>query len=1378
MMVVVALLLAALPSMMFTACALEALGSAGGTPLTIASTEGHPRSSVLCQDAEATLKQIEHVLDTCKVPLSSWTDSNFPRGTPHEEVKPMASTSTSNGVLLDLSSLQRLMLAAGCRNQPQRNASAGTGVRSPPTPPTPLRRQQLRRLHSSPPSGGVSSLPGSSPSSPSSSTRRPHHQSHVAPPALSTPATTRKRRALQTFSLVEPRVCTLSQVLGSECKGAASTNGSLVITFDHAATANRSTANTAPTFPPSAAAAAHLQSIATTVTKLTVNGRVQQHLLQWLLANGNWSTCEWLILEGLEFSTFHMRTLNPFSGMTRLHVQNSEPLRAVDTQSFAHASQVLHLQLSNNSLMGLPTAALADMTNLQVLDMPFNLLSAITDTMFRGLSSLRELYLYNNLVSRVDEAAFSSLTSLRTLILAINDITSLPPRLFYSLTQLTALQLQHNPITELHPDAFQHLTLLQHLNAQDLALTELSPSLFRATSQLLTLALSNNFLQALPASVFAGLSTLQRLVLSSNAITALPSTVFRDLTSVNLLDLNNNKLTALPPGLLDSCEELASLACNSNDLTSLPPNLFDNTPHLFQLSIADNSLRDIDRALAPLTSVVVLDLERNQLTSWRLSTPYHNLRRLFLNHNPMSTLPDLVMLPQLLEFRLTGHRITTLDLTPAIHLPFVTLELDAAPDVSSIAVINTKGDGVLEDTSSTDNSTYISDGYSSNSATRAFAARLKALSLENVDAQQVLATLSETRQLELQDLRLGWPGADDQTLPMSLVCSLLASRVRELRLTRAGYKTLEVCADKQFRSVVLANNHRLTSVTLHNSLHQLDVSGCERLTHISAPDIDVLDVSGTRVQPTNAFCARWGRQVLFARGLDDTHIDTQQAITALGACLEYTDVVDVSNNAWLNTPGSMNRAFGEKVVLSSEAHVTANAAPIASRTAPPVLQLTDAPVECALAMNARDLRLLHDVSVVTREVVYSFHCTCARGFKMVDGTRCVVDNPDVAGIAAGSVIGGLALGLLMAWLSRRYRGMTKRIDLQEQLLVERDEEVMALKKAWEIEYDELRMIKRVAAGAFGVVFKAQWETVTVAVKVLQQAVMAFDESTVLEFEKEVEFLQRTRHPHVVRFFGAGTDPNGSPFLVLEFVALGSLKDLLGKDMGEVLMEVRQRKVEESGGGVDDVSSVWDLKLRLLRDVASGMAFIHSLDQMHRDLKSGNVLVSSSLRAKITDFGSIRQCFTRGGRAHSSGHTRLSSSQADDDPQYSQHAGLQTMTSMTLTAGVGTPLYMAPEALTGDKYSFEADIFSFGVLMWEMATQRPPDLIEQEKGSGFRGPLLPAITELLMEGKRLKFDDMGGEFSIPEWFQSLTYNCMAQNPRERPSFGELKDHHLA
>ena len=186
--------------------------------------------------------------------------------------------------------------------------------------------------------------------------------------------------------------------------------------------------------------------------------------------------------------------------------------------------------------------------------------------------------------------------------------------------------------------------------------------------------------------------------------------------------------------------------------------------------------------------------------------------------------------------------------------------------------------------------------------------------------------------------------------------------------------------------------------------------------------------------------------------------------------------------------------------------------------------------------------------------------------------------------------------------------------------------------------------KPIGEGTYGVVYKAEWDTVVVAVKVLQQSMMAMDDRTVEEFEKEVDFLQRTRHPHVVRFFGAGTDPHGSPFLVLEFISLGSLHDLIDRGLGVVLRETmahaKQQErgrgsgdngddggagsgdgggdrvallgggdsgsssVEKEGAGGDDnglgsIGTTWDLKLRLLQHVAHGMAFIHSLGQVHR-----------------------------------------------------------------------------------------------------------------------------------------------------------------------------------
>merc|ERR1711934_1247513 len=100
---------------------------------------------------------------------------------------------------------------------------------------------------------------------------------------------------------------------------------------------------------------------------------------------------------------------------------------------------------------------------------------------------------------------------------------------------------------------------------------------------------------------------------------------------------------------------------------------------------------------------------------------------------------------------------------------------------------------------------------------------------------------------------------------------------------------------------------------------------------------------------------------------------------------------------------------------------------------------------------------------------------------------------------------------------------------------------------------------------------------------------------------------------------------------------------------------------------------WGMRLKLLREAAVGMAFLHSKKLIHRDLKPQNLLVSQDWTCKIADFGvsTIKPAVT------------------------------QVMTC------VGTPSYMAPEVLRKGKYSEKADVYSFGVLLLEVYTGQYP-----------------------------------------------------------------------
>ncbi|EGD79461.1 serine/threonine protein kinase [Salpingoeca rosetta] len=1312
------------------------------TPATAAS-----RDNQLCSDVHGTLESMVRVLKVHDVPF-------YPRHTVRntDDSTPANTTTHKDArlpLLVDLSPIHRMMAAFGCGDQEDEKTDKQTDESLPARTGT--------EQHETTPS--VSSTPSAfTPLEERVNAIR----NATGKLSLQQPQQQQRRVRRNDDPVIRAGQCTLVSVVDGTCPS-ADNRGRLTIIVREGDHVDDSTD------------ASRLRAISTFVFELTVSGHVEEAPLQWIVNNGVWAGCRSFSVIGVQFPTFQLSILNPMTSVNTIVIRDSLLLWEVSTSEFQNSQRIAALHVIDCSLTSVPDVS--SMISLRVINLPQNRIRRINNGTFQGLALIQQLALSENIISEIESRAFDDLTALNRLLLFGNDISAIPSGLFHRLTSLTTLQLQQNPITKLDADVFAQLTMLERFTLERTLLTELPATLFRNTTRLVRLELAINFIRSLDETVFSGLSSLDHLQIFENRLTSLPPGVFKDLTALTFLDVRQNGFTSFPEGLLETCTRLQIFGAEGNRFQTLPTFIFANTTMLKRLTLTGNALRSIDNVLemAQLSSLRFLDVGNNQLTRLQLTRTLPSLTLLGLDDNPMQELPDVTLTPSLETLRLQNHGIKHMDLAPLLRLPSLeVLELDALPQANSRVVLT---------------DTNIAD-----------IAPLSTLSLENVDVSAAVPSFKHLPPLSLNVLHVGWPGAMNRTLPITEVCRMLKNSVRELRIANTNYRVIELCPDKTFESLLLNDNRHLRSVTVHNPLQELNVSGCTQLTSIDAPPIDILDISNTKFPPTGALCTRWGRRVLFARNLNEKAFRSEQAVGPLTNCIQQVDVLDLSGNAWLNNPAEINRVAERRVVMSDEEFWTADL-------------LTDAPIDCALQLSNQDLRPRTDTSVLTTEIVFSFRCVCAQGHHL-SGEECVEDVVPLAAIVAGSVFAVLALSIpLLVWLYRRYWRSHKSDSLHQQLLNREREEVQALKRAWVIEYDELRMIKRVAAGAYGVVFKAEWDTVTVAVKVLQRTLSPDDEATATDFGNEVEFLQRTRHPNVVRFFGAGVNTNGSPFLVLEFVSLGSLKDLLERDMDAVLHEVRAQVLEagdddddddDDGDGeknklltadlceeltlvstslqshrtsleLDEMMSVWDLKLQLLRDVANGMAFIHSLDQMHRDLKSGNVLVSSRLRAKITDFGSIRECLERG----------TDGNDDDRDDMEDGNRGDGTVTTSfggggrgDMTMGVGTPMYMAPEALLTKTYNAKADVFSFGVLMWEVATQREPDLIAQEKPK-YRGPPRPMQTTLLQEGKRLRFEDFDGQpLAVAEWYKELAYTCMADNPAHRPSFEELKNKRLA
>eukprot|EP00741_Cyanophora_paradoxa_P022224 tig00021438_g21454.t1 len=209
-----------------------------------------------------------------------------------------------------------------------------------------------------------------------------------------------------------------------------------------------------------------------------------------------------------------------------------------------------------------------------------------------------------------------------------------------------------------------------------------------------------------------------------------------------------------------------------------------------------------------------------------------------------------------------------------------------------------------------------------------------------------------------------------------------------------------------------------------------------------------------------------------------------------------------------------------------------------------------------------------------------------------------------------------------------------------------------------VDLGELELAELLGEGSFGKVFLARWNGMSVACKFLQEA--GTDE--LQAFEKELAVLSRLRHPNVVLLLGASLDP---PMLVTEFCAGGTIEGLIAA--------AGPRGLER------------DLAYAVALDVARGMQYLHSQAILHRDLKTANVLVDKSGRAKICDFGMsrIKQMKTMRAR-RSSGNLRGGGGPVS-----------------LVTQAFGTPQYIAPEIWRGGEFGPKTDVFAYAIVLWEI-----------------------------------------------------------------------------
>ena len=252
-----------------------------------------------------------------------------------------------------------------------------------------------------------------------------------------------------------------------------------------------------------------------------------------------------------------------------------------------------------------------------------------------------------------------------------------------------------------------------------------------------------------------------------------------------------------------------------------------------------------------------------------------------------------------------------------------------------------------------------------------------------------------------------------------------------------------------------------------------------------------------------------------------------------------------------------------------------------------------------------------------------------------------------------------------------------------------------------------QIIEELGKGGMGSVYKAHDTEINekVAIKLIKPEVAA-DKKTIERFRNELKFARKIRHKNVCQMYDLGEE-KGTRFISMEYVP--------GEDLKRLIRKVGQMPVERT--------------ISIAKQVCEGLTEAHRLGVVHRDLKPQNVMVDEEGNARILDFGIARSLKAKG------------------------ITGAGVM--------IGTPEYMSPEQAEVKEVDQRSDVYSLGVILYEMATGRVPF-----EGETPLGIAMKHKSEMPKDPKEINAQ-------IPEDISRLILRCMEKDKEKRyQSAGEV------
>lgn len=300
----------------------------------------------------------------------------------------------------------------------------------------------------------------------------------------------------------------------------------------------------------------------------------------------------------------------------------------------------------------------------------------------------------------------------------------------------------------------------------------------------------------------------------------------------------------------------------------------------------------------------------------------------------------------------------------------------------------------------------------------------------------------------------------------------------------------------------------------------------------------------------------------------------------------------------------------------------------------------------------------------------------------------------------------------MKFLKNRVKAQEKHLEdyiVEEKEASENFAKININESLFEIDYDELKIKKTIGrGGSNSVIFEVEWNDDIFAFKCFKLNDF-LNQEKFKEFEKEACILGSVSHPNILRFFGC----------TVKIPRIGIIMELCTNGDLKVYLEFN-----------NDISQ--DQRLEWLSQICKAMIYLHSKKIIHRDLKPSNVLLDKDLICKIMDFGISRM--------------------------------YGNLTNNSKTSRVGTLRYMSPEISVGSIYNEKTDIFSFGIVMYEILTNNfNPYNVESEHNIDRKVADNPRFRPNLVNTKTYLYQ------------QEIMETCWNHHPDKRPSFNKiLKD----